>query len=173
MLQANHIKGLKPILFIHIPLYSIPTKYIYKWVFMPISEIYILSRNTVYYSNVYVIFVWRQINDYYLFIYLLRRVNLPGVSYPGESFVKMCVEIFSGYDTPASLSPRGIILGRVNLPGVSYPGSQWKELSIRSSKFNTSFTSIYFQVGTVQTDFQNLPNSIKTCWILTIKKMSL
>ena len=41
---------------------------------------------------------------------ILRRVNLPGVSYPSESFVKICEEISPGYDTPASQSPRGIIL---------------------------------------------------------------
>ena len=64
---------------------------------------------------------------------ILRRVNLPGVSYPGESFDTICVEISQGCDTR-----------RVNLPGVSNcaesispgydtPGSQCKELSIRSS----------------------------------------
>ena len=45
---------------------------------------------------------------------ILRRVNLPWVSYPGESFVKICVEISPGYDTPASKSPRGIKLRRIN-----------------------------------------------------------
>ena len=58
---------------------------------------------------------------------LLRRVNLPGLSYPGESFVKICVEISLGYDTPASQSPRGIILRRVNLPGVLYPGKSMQK----------------------------------------------
>ena len=109
---------------------------------------------------------------------ILRRVNLPGVSYCAES-------ISPGYHTPAShllkfvlKSPRGMIPRRVNLPGVSNcaesispgydtPGSQCKELSIRSSNYNSCFTCIYFLVGSEQTGFNSFS---KTC--LTSSKLA-
>ena len=50
---------------------------------------------------------------------ILCRVNLPRVSYPGQSRVKILFEISPGYDTLARQSPWGIILRRVNLPGKS------------------------------------------------------
>ena len=46
---------------------------------------------------------------------LPRRVDLPGVSYPGES-------ISPEYHTPASQYSQGIMPRRVNLPWVWYPG---------------------------------------------------
>ena len=127
-------------------------------------------------------------------------MNLPRVSYPGKSFVKICVEISPGmipqrvnlpgvsycaesispgYHTPVShllkfvlKSPRGKIPvpWRVNLPGVSYCAesiSPCKELSIRSSNYNSCFTCIYFLVGSEQTGFNSFS---KTC--LTSSKLA-
>ena len=44
---------------------------------------------------------------------ILCKVNLPGVSYTGESFVKIVLKSprGTGYHTTASQSPRGIIPG--------------------------------------------------------------
>ena len=82
--------------------------------------------------------------------FILCRVNLPGVSNCAES-------ISPGYDTPAIhvfkfLLKVETFQGWVNLPEVSYctesispgvsypaPASQCKELSIRSSKYNSCF----------------------------------
>ena len=51
----------------------------------------------------------------------LRGVNLPGISYPAESWDQFFPKISPGYDSLASLSPQGIIPWRVYLPRVSYP----------------------------------------------------
>ena len=97
-------------------------------------------------------------------------MNLSGVSY-------CVVSISQGYDTLAShvltfllKSPQGMIPRRANLPAVSYCaepislgydtlGSQCKELSIRSSNYNSFFTCIIFLAGTNQ----KISTAFKTC----------
>ena len=100
-------------------------------------------------------------------VFILRRVNLPGLSYPGES-------ISPGYHTPQNQSPRGMIPWGVNKippkhdsPGSDSPGSRCKELSIRSFKSNTFFMCIIFLAGTEKTDFNSFS---KTC--LTSSKLA-
>ena len=51
----------------------------------------------------------------------LRGVNLPGLSYPAESWDQFFPKISPGYHSQTSLSPQGIIPRRVYLHRVSYP----------------------------------------------------
>ena len=65
-----------------------------------------------------------------------RGVNLPGVWYPGESFIR-------GNDTPASQSPWGMTPLGINLPGVRWIGS------IRNSFSSLSGSPSYKSMTTI------------------------